>query len=243
MNPARPSIWRGFSLSAMLGLALTAWLAAPAVGQPPAPAADSKPTLERVLAECDKANQALTDLTADMNYIRVIKALDQRDVRSGDMKFKKPRKVYIRFSKPEEKLHIVNEDTIWVYTPAEKQAERYRVSKDRQRETGFVDFGFGGSVDDVKKNYTVTLSATQHREGKAFYLLELRPKSDEVDTPYDRTLLLIEESRWIPTEITLFESEGEIVTTIELKNIRVNPGVPDKTFEFKPPRGVQVIEP
>jgi len=247
MKDVHPSVCCALALAAGLCLALGAWLVPAAWGQEtaekPKPADDRQQALDRILAECDKANQALKDLSADIGYIRVIKALDQRDVRSGELKFKKPRKVSIKFTQPEEKLHVVNEDTIWIYTPAEKQAERYRVSKDRRRETGFIDFGFGSSVEDVKKNYNISLSATQQREGKAFHLLELTPKSDEVDTPYCKTLLLIEADRWIPTEITLFESEGEIVTTIELKKIRINPGVPDKTFKFELPKGVQLVEP
>jgi outer membrane lipoprotein-sorting protein len=44
-------------------------------------------------------------------------------------------------------------------------------------------------------------------------------------------------------EYQLFESEGEIVNTIELSNIRINPEIPDKTFILDLPDDVEIIEP
>jgi outer membrane lipoprotein-sorting protein len=55
--------------------------------------------------------------------------------------------------------------------------------------------------------------------------------------------LWIEEGFWLPGRIELYESTGEVVNVIDLKNIKLNKGMSDKLFMFDVPKGVEVIEP
>jgi outer membrane lipoprotein-sorting protein len=56
-------------------------------------------------------------------------------------------------------------------------------------------------------------------------------------------LLWIKEGLWLPVQYQLFESDGEIINTIQLTHIEINTGVSDKEFVLNLPDDVEIIEP
>lgn len=199
--------------------------------------------LDEVLTEIEKANEAFKTLKADIVYTRTITLLESAETSQGEMSYKKPKRLYLKFYPPRNEVNIVDGRHVWVYHPAEKQVEKYEMNKGKQSSLGlsFFEFGYGESVDAAKKNYTITLLETKVEGKKRFYLLDLLPKDKK--SQYSDIRLWVEEGFWLPGRIELYESEGEVVNVIELKNMKLNKSISDKLFIFDVPRGVEVIEP
>jgi outer membrane lipoprotein-sorting protein len=104
------------------------------------------------------------------------------------------------------------------------------------------NLGYENNVEKIRENYDVTLLDDISTEEGTLFHIELIPK-ESFDSDYSRVLLWIKEGLWLPVQFQLFESEGEIVNTIELSNIRINPEIPDKTFVLDLPDDVEIIEP
>ena len=68
-------------------------------------------------------------------------------------------------------------------------------------------------------------------------------KPNDPKSQYSDIRLWVEEGFWLPGKIELYESGGEVVNIIELKDIKLNKGMSDKLFIFDVPRGIEVIEP
>ncbi len=94
----------------------------------------------------------------------------------------------------------------------------------------------------MKENYNITLLDDISTKEEALYHIELIPK-DTFDSEYDRILLWIREGLWLPVQYQMFESNGEIMNTIELTNIQINPDIPDKIFVLDLPDDVEILEP
>lgn len=199
--------------------------------------------LDNVLAEMDKADAAFNTLKADIVYTRTITLLESREVSEGEIKYKKPKRMYLKFDSPRNEVNVSDGKYVWVYHPAEKQVEKYETSDSKQSAQGmsFFGFGYGESVAAAKKNYKITLLETKEEGGKKFYVLDLLPRDPK--SQYSDVRLWVEEGLWLPGRIELYESEGEIVNVIELNNIKLNKGMSDKIFIFDVPRGVEVVEP
>ncbi|GAB64065.1 MAG: outer membrane lipoprotein carrier protein LolA [Candidatus Jettenia sp.] len=198
--------------------------------------------ITEVLDEMEKANSAFKTLKADIVYTRAIVLLESTETSQGKMSYKKPKKLYLKFYPPRNEVNIVDGRHIWVYHPSEKQVEKYEIgSKQSSQGMGFFEFGYGESVEAAKKNYKITLSDTKEEGKKRIYILDLLPKDPK--SQYTTIRLWVEEGFWLPGKIELRESEGEVVNTIEFKNIRLNKNLSDKLFTFNVPRGVEVIEP
>ena len=94
----------------------------------------------------------------------------------------------------------------------------------------------------MKEDYIITLIDDIATEEEALYHIELIPK-DTFDSEYDRILLWVREGLWLPVQYQMFESDGEIINTIELSNIQINRDIPDEIFVLDLPDDVEVLEP
>jgi outer membrane lipoprotein-sorting protein len=198
--------------------------------------------LTEILNEMEMANAAFKTMKANIAYTRTIALLESTETSHGEISFKKPRKLYLKFASPRDEINIIDEKHIWVYRPAKKQVEKYDVgTSDSTQGTTFLDFGYGAAVGKIRRNYNITLLDTKEEGKKRFYLLDLSPRDPR--SHYSNIRLWVEEGFWLPGTIELYESDGEIVNIIELKNIKLNKSISDKLFRFNVPRGVEVIEP
>jgi len=195
-----------------------------------------------ILSEMEKANTAFKTLKAGIVYTRTITLLESTEISEGELRYKKPKRVYLKFYPPRNEVNVVDGKYVWVYHPSEKQVEKYEMTGSKQSSQGvsFFEFGYGESVEAAKKDYTITLLNTKEDGKKRFYILDLQPKDPK--SQYSDTRLWVEEGFWLPSRIELYESDGEVVNVIELKNIKINKGMSDKLFIFDVPRGVEVIE-
>lgn len=205
----------------------------------------SKPkNLSDILSEMEKANVAFKTLKAGIVYTRTITLLESTEVSEGELYYKKPKRMYLKFYPPRNEVNVLDGKYVWVYHPAEKQVEKYAMNNSSQSSRGgvsFFEFGYGESVEAAKKDYTITLPDTKEEGRKRFYLLDLKPKDPK--SQYSEIRLWVEDGVWLPHRIELYESDGEVVNIIELNNIKLNKGMSDKLFLFDVPRGVEVIEP
>lgn len=202
----------------------------------------SKPkNLGDILAEMEKANTAFKTLKAGIVYTRTITLLESTEISEGELSYKKPKRMYLKFFPPRNEVNVVDGKYVWVYHPSEKQVEKYEMTGSKQSQgVSFFEFGYGESVAAAKKDYTITLLDTKEDGKKRFYILDLQPKDPKAQ--YSDIRLWVEEGVWLPGRIELHESQGEVVNVIELKNIKLNKGMSDKLFVFDVPRGVEVIE-
>ena len=203
----------------------------------------SKPkNLGDILSEMEKANTAFKTLKASIVYTRTITLLESTEISEGELSYKKPKRMYLKFYPPRNEVNVVDGKYVWVYHPSEKQVEKYEMIDSRQSSQGvsFFEFGYGESVEAAKKDYTITLLDTKEDGKKRFYILDLQPKDPKAQ--YSGIRLWVEEGVWLPGRIELYESQGEVVNVIELKNIKLNKGMSDKLFVFDVPRGVEVVE-
>lgn len=204
--------------------------------------ASGQKDLTEILNEMEMANAAFKTMKANIIYTRTIALLESTESSHGEISYKKPRRLYLRFAPPRDEINIIDEKHVWVYRPAKKQVEKYDVgSGESSHDAGFLDFGYGAAVGKARKDYNITLLDTKEEGKKRFYLLDLSPKDPR--SHYSNIRLWVEEGFWLPGTIELYESDGEIVNIIELKNIKLNKSISDKLFRFDIPKGVEVIEP
>ncbi|MEK6730180.1 MAG: outer membrane lipoprotein carrier protein LolA [Planctomycetota bacterium] len=199
--------------------------------------------IDDILTGIETANSSFKTMKADITFTRTITLLESTETSQGELSYKKPQKLYLKFYPPKNEVNIVDGKYVWVYHPNEKQVEKYEMSKGKQssQSMSFFEFGYGESVGDAKKNYEITLIDTKGEEPKQVYTLNLKPKDPK--SQYSGIKLWIEDGFWLPHKIELGESGGEVVNTIELKNIKLNKGMSDKVFTFDVPRNVEIIEP
>ena len=200
--------------------------------------------LDEILAKVEDANSRLKTMDADIKYSRVISLLDSEEVSLGYLQYKKPKKLNLNFFPPRNEINVIDGTYIWIYHMKEKQVEKYQISSDMDSPQGMdiFDLGYEYTTEKAKENYSITLLEDISTDEEALYHIELIPK-ETFDSEYDRILLWVREGLWLPVQYQMFESDGEIINTIELSNIQINPDIPDKIFVLDLPDDVEVLEP
>jgi outer membrane lipoprotein-sorting protein len=182
-------------------------------------------------------------MEAEIKYSRVITLLDSEEVSVGYLQFKKPKLVNVNFFPPRSEINVIDGTYLWIYHIEERQVEKYEMSgDDSPQEVDIFELGYDYTTEKVKRNYEVTLLDVISTEEETLFHLELIPLKT-FDSEYDRTLLWIKEGLWLPVQYQLFESDGEIINTIELSHIEINTEISDNEFVLNLPDDVEIIEP
>ncbi len=205
--------------------------------------------LEGVLDEMDAATLGFESIQADVTYTRSIFLLDEEEVADGTLKYKKPKKLRLEFEPPRDEIDVSDGKFLWVYKPGENQVEKYQLAEGETTELGFFEFGYEGSVEKAKKNYSIEMMSSSDAGGPAggdegTYILKLTPKPSATEMPqYNEIILWVDDSIWLPVRMEFYESDGEIINRLELWEIRINEPLDDNVFQFEVPKGVEVVEP
>lgn len=211
--------------------------------------AEEKLGLEEVLDNMDVASLEFESIESDVTYTRAIFLLNEEDVAVGTLRYKKPKKLRLEFNPPKEEIDVSDGKFFWVYKPEERQVEKYRLAEGETTELNFFEFGYEGSVEKAKENYSIEMlpaTATKGHDGnnEGLYLLKLTPKPSATKTPqYNEILLWIDDSLWLPVRMELYESDGEVINRIELRDVKINKPIDDDVFQFEVPKGVKLVEP
>jgi outer membrane lipoprotein-sorting protein len=199
--------------------------------------------LDEILSNVEEANSKLDTMEAEIKYSRVITLLDSEEVSVGFLQFKKPKLVNVNFFPPRSEINVIDGSYLWIYHIEERQVEKYEMSGDDSPQgVDIFELGYDYTAEKVKRNYEVTLLDVISTEEETLFHLELIPRKT-FDSEYDRTLLWIKEGLWMPVQYQLFESDGEIINTIELSHIEINTEISDNEFVLNLPDDVEIIEP
>ncbi len=200
--------------------------------------------LDEILEKVEEVNLQLTTMEADIKYTRLISLLDSEEISNGFLRYKKPKKLNLNFFPPRNEINVLDGSYVWIYHIEEKQVEKYEMSSDMDSPQGMdiFDLGYEYSTEKAKENYDITLIDEISTDEGTLFHIELIPR-ESIDAEYERTLLWVKEGLWLPVQYQLFESDGEIINTIELSNIRINTEILESTFALDIPEDVEIIEP
>ena len=202
--------------------------------------------LGSVLDEMEKANQSFVSMEAEVIYTRTIFLLEEEEVSDGKVYYQKPKKLRMEFKPPRDEVNVADGEYLWVYHPQVKQVEKYRLGgstagEGETKELDFFQFGYEGSVRKAKENYVIELVSGSG--GDAPYVLKLTPRVTDPPPQYMEIRLWVKEGMWLPIRMELYESGGEVINRIELRDIKLNRHLKEALFQFTLPEGVEVVEP
>jgi outer membrane lipoprotein-sorting protein len=204
--------------------------------------------LENILSQMQKVSETTQDIKAEMRLLIYDAEFDETAERSGSFYLiKKGELLRIIFKKPHPREWYVDEKYLIEYFPDTKLATRWTRKKEEERlqtTKSLSYFGIGTTVEELKKSFEIALLEVQDpsekTQGKKQFILQLVPKTDEVETPYHEIHISVLEGQWLPVEVKGFKGPGSTETWI-FSQIKINSGLKEKEVRFRPPRDV-VIE-
>jgi outer membrane lipoprotein carrier protein len=210
---------------------LTAWLVAvvwagiPVVAQPRT-AADLAQALQQKY-------DTVRDFSAEFTHTYTGGVLKKQVTERGTLLVKKPGKMRWTYTAPEQKIFVSDGVKLYSYVPQDRQVIVSTVPSGDQATTPALFLaGKGNLTRDFRVSDTDVPGAPA-----GIRALKLEPKKPERE--YDWLILGVDEGLRIRMLVTVDAQGGR--STFTFNNLKENPGLSDKDFAFKIPRGVDVI--
>lgn len=165
--------------------------------------------------------EEIESIHAKLTQVYHWKGFDTTQSFMGEVWLKRPDRLRVRLSNDEEHHLISCADTAWLYSPALNQA----ILTHHPSEVLLDIFNLDNYRIDSKLN------------GK--YILVLIPKKE--NSYFERITLYVERENLMIKQITLLDLAGNTTEWL-LRDIEVNPELPDSLFHFSPPPDVEIIE-
>ena len=202
--------------------------------------------LDAVLKKMDEAAASFHNAQADFEWDTYEKVIDEIDeVQTGTIYFRRNGKdiemmAEVKMAgsdltklKPEPKYVLYNSGKVSIYQPKPDQMTVYDLGKNRADLESYVVLGFGGSGQDLVKNFDVTYGGPKTVNGVATAELQLIPKCDKVRNTYNKIVLWIDLDKGISVQQQFFTPQADYRLT-KYSSVQLNEKkIPDDVFKLK----------
>jgi outer membrane lipoprotein carrier protein len=170
----------------------------------------------------------VTDLTGSFSQTSYIKDLEETQKFSGTFFLIKPSQMMWEYNKPRDEKIVINNDKTWIYKRSRNQVIKTTFSKESYSQ---VPIAMLQSFENIMEDFDITMP-----EDNALQLIPKRKIG------FIKTLILETKTDGFPIRMfTIIDTYGNIIM-IELKNIKMNPGLDASIFIFKIPTGAEVFD-
>ena len=207
------------------------WLAAGAAASGRA-AEMTAPEFARAL---QRKYDAIKDFSADFVHVYEGGVLRKTVTERGHVLIKKPGKMRWSYTAPEEKLFVSDGVKLYSYIPQDRQVLVGTVPQTDQATTPMM---FLAGKGDLTRDFTPTFVDLPAGLPAGSRALKLVPKS--VQREYDWVILAVDPQSLGLRGLTSIDAQGGR-SSVSFVNLKENGGLADKDFEFKIPRGVDVV--
>jgi len=169
------------------------------------------------------------------NFQQTYRAPGINQIESGVFRMKRPGFMRWEYHQPEEKLFVADGREVFLYSPLDRQVTIQPFSASDIHGTP-LDFLLGGA--EIKKSFSVSWESRLKPAAEQTALIRLTPRSSE--SQYEFLVLEIESKSFDLRRIVIYERGGN-TSEFLLSNVAVNVKMGNKEFQFKPPKGAEII--
>jgi outer membrane lipoprotein carrier protein len=194
--------------------------------------------LDSVLDRVQSNYERINDFHAKFTQEATIRSLNQVERADGEVWLKKPGKMRWNYYRPNKEEIVSDGSKIWFYNQEEKQVVESSLIEvmDTPTTTTLLS-GLG----NIKEQFNARFSASAFPDQDGSYLVDLLPKDNSAEEEYNKVTIAVNKKSMLVDTIYLYDPFGNL-TKVNLHDIKINKGVSDSLFNFKVPRGVELIK-
>ena len=205
--------------------------------------------LDKVIAKLDASAKTFASAQADIVWDNFqTQPVPDKDSQTGTVLFARGKdgqmQVAVRIKtdngKPMQKDLSYTGGIGKMYEPAIKQIQVFKVGDKSGQLEMFLTLGFGGSGQDLKKNWEITPAGTEAVNGVQAAKLQLVPRDPAVAKTTPKVFLWIDLDKGVAVKQQRFDSAGNYVV-FTYGNIQLNKKVPSNAFDIKTASGTQIV--
>jgi outer membrane lipoprotein carrier protein len=193
------------------------------------------PTAAEVAEGVQRKYDAVKDFSADFTHTYRGVVVKKQITERGKVLIKKPGKMRWEYAPPENNVFVSDGVKIYAYVPADHQVTVTAVPPADDATSPALFLAGKGSLS---RDFTVSLVEPAAGMPAGTLALKLVPRKAEPD--YDWLVLDVEPGTYRLRGLVFTDAQGG-TSTYSFANMKENVGLADKAFDFKVPRGVDVV--
>jgi len=167
-------------------------------------------------------------MSAHFNQTSYVKKQPAKNA-SGHMALQRPGKFRWEITQPNRQIIIADGQYLWIYDVDLEQATRQSLNKDVHSPAILLS----GSSQAIEQRFTLIHS---ERKGQNS-IFQLKPKNNQ-DLVQQVELKFTHDKL---SEMSVMDSLGQ-KNTFQFTDVKLNPSLPNSLFQFKAPKGVDIIK-
>ncbi|NOT44397.1 MAG: outer membrane lipoprotein carrier protein LolA [Acidobacteria bacterium] len=187
---------------------------------------------EAVTRALQQRYESVRDFTADFSHSYRGGVLRTQAIERGTVAVKKPGRMRWVYTSPERKEFVSDGQKVYSYLPEDRQVIVSDVPPGNEASTPAL---FLAGKGDLVRDFTSAFAETTIPGSLA---LKLTPKSSEPD--YEYLVVVLDADTLQIRALTTRDHQGGD-STLTFSRMRENQGLPDSQFQFRIPRGTDVI--
>jgi outer membrane lipoprotein-sorting protein len=214
----------------------------------PAGARAQSGNVEQVLAQLNAAAAKFLSAQADFSWDQFTAVVQESDIQTGAISFERKKGVTrmtaelkLDNGKPAPRTVLYEGGQVQLYEPTIKQLTIMKAGANRSQWESFLTLGFGGSGDDLKTNWKVSLLGMEKFDGVSVAKLDLVPKEQKVLDMFTHVTIWVDPARSVSYKQIFYQPSGD-KRTATYSNIRYNVALPASVFQIKPLPGSTTVE-
>ncbi|MFZ0317637.1 MAG: outer membrane lipoprotein carrier protein LolA [Candidatus Sulfotelmatobacter sp.] len=208
-------------------------------------AAAQTPSLDNVLKTMDAAAANFQTTQADFVWDQYQKVVDEHDLQKGTVYYRRSGKeieMMAEIKEPDQKFLLYKDGKLQVYQPKIEQVMEYTAGANHNEIESYLVLGFGGSGQDLKKQFAVAYQGEETIDGIATAKLQLTPKSDKVKNYFTEAFLWIDLSRGISVQQKFMQGQGDF-RLAKYSGVKVNSKISSDVFRLKTTGKTKFVSP
>lgn len=161
-----------------------------------------------------------------------LKILGQSQKAEGFVLIKKPGKMKWDYKAPDRQILVSNDQGLWLYLPDEKQVTKMKPQSIYSSNTPALFLAGRGKLTE-----SFTIKKVTEESGR--YVAELIPRNKQQNL--SKMVLLADKKNFQIVGSRVYDNLGN-KTEMIFSNIQTNPNLDIKMFQFKVPKGVELID-
>jgi outer membrane lipoprotein-sorting protein len=230
---------------ALLCLGLLVSLPLGAQTASPAGSAD----LEKVISQLNAAAAKFESAEADFTWDQFQAVVQDHDLQTGTIYYERKKGGSTRVAaylkqdngKPAPKTVVFDGGVANFYEPGIKQLTVIRAGDNRSQWESFLTLGFGGSGNELKVNWKVSLLGTENMDGVQVAKLDLVPVQQSVANMFTHVTIWVDPAKGLSHKQIFYQPSGDL-RTATYTNIRYNLPIAADVFQLKLPPGTTRVE-
>ena len=195
----------------------------------------AEPTAPELAQALQRRYEGIRDFTADFVHTYTGGVLRKKLTETGRLSVKKPGKMRWEYTAPEVKSFVSDGIKLYSYIPQDKQVIVANVPQDDSATAPALFLAGKGSLT---RDFTASFTDVPAGTPAGAKALKLVPKVPQPD--YDWLVLVVDGGSLTLRGLMSSDSQGG-TSSFSFVNLKENVGLPDKTFQFQIPRGVDVV--